>query len=43
MPVYVVLGDIPTRIVVGYGPQENNAIEKKRNFWSFIENEITEA
>jgi hypothetical protein len=43
MSVYVVLGDIPTRIVVGYGPQENDAIEKKRNFWSFIENEITEA
>ena len=41
--VQVVLGKIPVRLVVGYGPQENDEVEKKKNFWNFIENELTEA
>ena len=41
--IQVVLGEIPTRLVVGYGPQENDAMEKKTNFWNFIENEVVEA
>ena len=41
--VQVVLGDVPVRIVVGYGPQENDKIEKKKNFWEFLEKEIHEA
>jgi hypothetical protein len=41
--VQVQLGGIPTRIIVGYGPQENDIIEKKKKFWDFIEREINEA
>ena len=41
--VQVEIGGIPIRIIVGYGPQENEKIEKKRNFWNFVENEIHEA
>ena len=41
--VQVVLGGIPVRLITGYGPQENDIIEKKKNFWKFIENEIYEA
>ena len=37
------MGDIPVRIILGYGPQENALIEKKNRFWDFIENEINEA
>ena len=33
--VHVVLGDVPTRIVVGYGPQENDSIEKKEELLGF--------
>ena len=41
--IQVEIGGIPIRIIVGYGPQENEKIEKKRNFWNFVENEIHEA
>ena len=43
LSVQTVLGEIPVRIIVGYGPQENAHIDKKNKFWSFIENEVTEA
>ena len=43
LSVQTVLADIPVRIIVGYGPQENATIEKKNKFWSFVENEIKEA
>ena len=43
LSVYALLGDIPTRVIVGYGPQESDTVEKKRNFWNFLENEINEA
>ena len=26
------------KMIVGYGPQENDKLEKKNNFWEFIEN-----
>ena len=41
--VQTVLGKIPTRIIVGYGPQENALVERKNKFWDFVENEVTEA
>ena len=34
------VGDIPIRIIVGYGVQENASMEKKNKFWDFIENEV---
>ena len=41
--VQTILGEIPVRVVVGYGPQENATTEKKNKFWDFIENEVREA
>ena len=41
--VLVVVGDIPIRVIVGYGPQENAPKEKKENFWEFIEKEVIQA
>ena len=41
--VQAVFAEIPVRIVVGYGPQENSLLEKKSKFWDFIENEVNEA
>ena len=38
--VLVVVGKVPIRIVVGYGPQESASKEKKEKFWDFIEDEI---
>ena len=43
LSVQAVLGKIPVRIIIGYGPQENALKEKKNNFWGFIEREINEA
>ena len=43
LSINATLGEIPTRIIIGYGPQENDNIEKKKNFWQFIENEVIEA
>jgi hypothetical protein len=38
--VLVVVGDIPIRVIVGYGVQENASKEK---FWDFIETEVNQA
>ena len=43
MSVLVLVGDIPIRIVVGYGVQENASKEKKEKFWDFIEKEVIQA
>ena len=43
LSIQIVLENMPIRIIVGYGPQENAEIEKKKKFWNFIENEIFEA
>ena len=43
LSVQTVLGGIPVRVILGYGPQENANIKKKNDFWSFVENEIHEA
>ena len=43
MSVLVVVGDMPIRVIVGYGVQENATKEKKEKFWDFIEKEVTEA
>ena len=43
LSIQIVLGNLPIRIIVGYGPQETDDIRKKTLFWSFIENEINEA
>ena len=40
LSVQTLMADIPVRIIVAYGPQENASSEKKMKFWSFIENEI---
>ena len=39
----VVVGNMPIRIIVGYGVQENASKEKKDSFWDFIEKEVTAA
>ena len=41
--VHTLIGTMSVRIIVGYGPQENALVEKKRKFWDFLENEIQEA
>ena len=41
--VQVVLDNIPARIVVAYGPQENALKDKKEKFWDFIEDEVRKA
>ena len=41
--INALLGEVSTRVIVGYGPQESDNIEKKKNFWNFIENEVYEA
>ena len=43
MSVLVLVGDIPIRIVVGYGVQENATKEEKEKFWDFIEKELIQA
>ena len=43
MSVLVVVGNIPIRIIVGYGVQENASKEKKDKFWDFIEKEVVQA
>ena len=37
------MGNIPIRIIVGYGVQENAPKEKKDKFWEFIETEVAHA
>ena len=41
--VKIVIGDIPIRLVVAYGPQENAKKEKKDKFWDFLEQEVNQA
>ena len=41
--VQTILGGLPVRLIVGYGPQENATLEKKIKFWNFVENEVKEA
>ena len=43
MSVLVVVGDMPIRVIVGYGVQENATKEKKDKFWDFIDKEVSEA
>ena len=38
--VQVVVGEVPIRVILGYGPQESAEKEKKDKFWEFVENEI---
>ena len=41
--VLVIVGDLPIRVIVGYGPQENASKDKKEKFWGFIEKEVIQA
>ena len=41
--VQVLVGDLPLRIILGYGPQENADAQKKEKFWTFLEREINKA
>ena len=43
LSIQIELENIPIRLIVGYGPQENDDNNKKIQFWNFIENEIIEA
>ena len=43
LSVQAQLGGIPTRIVVGYRPQESDKIEEKERFLNFMEQEVNEA
>ena len=43
MSVIVVIENIPIRIIVAYGVQENASREKKDKFWDFIEEEVCQA
>ena len=43
MVLQVVLGTIPVKLVVAYGPQENALKEKKESFWEFLEDEANKA
>ena len=43
LSIQIILKQLPVRIIVGYGPQENDNIDKKTQFWNFIEQEINEA
>ena len=41
--VEVWVNDFPIRIVNGYGPQLSDSIERKQNFWAFIEKQVENA
>ena len=41
--IQIILEDMPIRIVVGYGPQENAVKERKNAFWDFLEEEAKQA
>ena len=41
--VQIIVEDLPLRIILGYGPQENADAQKKEKFWVFLEREINEA
>ena len=41
--VKIWLDDFPIRILNAYGPQLNDAMDRKRKFWDFIEREVRNA
>ena len=43
MSVNIFLKNMKIRCVVAYGPQENSLVEKKKSFWSYIEEEVIAA
>ena len=43
LSVKLQMGGKQVRIVTAYGPQENASIDKKNNFWEFLEKEMNDA
>ena len=43
LSVKLQMGGKQVRIVTAYGPQENASIDKKNNFWKFLEKEMNDA
>ena len=43
LSVLVAVGNVPIRIIVAYGVQENASKEKKEKFWDFLEEEVGKA
>ena len=41
--IQIILENMPVRLVVGYGPQENALKERKDAFWDFLEEEAIQA
>ena len=41
--IQIILENMPVRLVVGYGPQENALKERKDAFWDFLEEEAKQA
>ena len=43
LTVEIWLGDIPIRLICGYGPQEGDKVERKKNFWKYLSTEVHKA
>jgi hypothetical protein len=43
LTVQIFARDFPIRCVGGYGPQENDPIERKYKFWAKLDSEVLEA
>ena len=43
MSVVFYINNLAVRVLVGYGPQENDSKEKKDAFWNFLDTEVVEA
>ena len=43
LSIQIIVEKTPVRIIVGYGPQENDDVDRKKLFWNFVENEVKEA
>ena len=43
LSVQIMVGDMPIRVITGYGPQENANLNIKEKFWEYLEDEINQA
>ena len=43
LTVEIWLGDIPIRLICGYGPQEGDKVERKNKFWEYLSTEVHKA
>ena len=43
LTIEIWLGDVPIRLICGYGPQEGDKVERKYKFWEYLDSEVNKA